>query len=156
MLDEVNLEEAGGHGGVLEPGEDRDGTVEEADGFGTGGTAELHALPGRMQEAVDGAGTDFFEFTGDRIGHMVFLSQSDKVKILPEERGEQFSAGPVEVLPQQFEHGGYRGVIVGLVDPFFPASFNRGDLNGLAVQGPKLCFSDTVKLEDRVFPAFAA
>jgi hypothetical protein len=96
----------------------------------------------------------FFEFGGGRVGHTVCFSQPDEVKVLSEEGGEQFSAGPVEVFPQQFEHSGDRGVIGGLVDPFFPAFFNDGDRDGLAVQQAKLNFSDAVKLEDSVFPAF--
>jgi hypothetical protein len=109
-----------------------------------------------MQEAADGTGTDFFEFTGGRIGHGVFFSEPDEVKILSEEGGGQFSAGPVEVFPEQFEHNGCWGIIAGLADPFFPAFFNDLDGDGLAVQGSKKSFSDTVELEDSVFAAFAA
>jgi hypothetical protein len=78
MLEEVYLEEAGRHGGVVEPGEDTDGPVEAADGLGPRGTADLHPLSGLMQELVDGAGVDFFEFVGDRIGHGVCISEPDK------------------------------------------------------------------------------
>jgi hypothetical protein len=79
----------------MEPGDDRDGAEEE--GPGARGAAEFHPLFGLVQEAVDGAGTDFFEFIGDRIGHAAGFSQSDEVKVLPEEGGEQCPAGPVEV-----------------------------------------------------------
>jgi hypothetical protein len=44
---------------------------------------------------------------------------------------------------------------VGGVEPF-PAFFDDGDRERPAVQGPKLCFSDAVQLEDRMFPACAA
>jgi hypothetical protein len=156
MLDEVDLEIAGRYGGVLEPGKDGDGPVEEADGFGSRGSAEFHVLSGLVQEPVDGAGTDCCEFVGDRIGHTVVLSEPDKVKVQPEEGGEELSAGPVEVFPQHFEHSGDCGVIAGLVDPFFPAFFNDEDFHGLAVKGSKMRFSDTVQLEDGVFAAFTA
>jgi hypothetical protein len=43
----------------LEPGDDRDDAVEEADELGTRGSAEFHPLFGLVQEAVDGAGAVF-------------------------------------------------------------------------------------------------
>jgi hypothetical protein len=64
-------------------------------------------------------GLIFFEFAGGRIGHMVFFSQADEVKVPHEEGGEQFSAGPVEVFPQQFGRFRDRGIIVWLTDPLF-------------------------------------
>jgi hypothetical protein len=42
-----------------------------------------------------------------------------------------------------------------VVDPFFPIFFKGGDLDGLAVQQAKGCFSDAVKFEERIFPAGA-
>jgi hypothetical protein len=45
--------------------------------------------------------------------------------------------------------------MVRLVDPFFSAFFNDPDHYGMVVQEEKRCFSDTVELEDGVFPAFA-
>jgi hypothetical protein len=120
MLDEVNREEAGRHGGVLEPGEDRDSAVEVVDGLGARCSAGFYPLPGLSQEAVDGTGADCFEFTGGRIGHTAGFSEPDGVKVQHEEGGGQFSAGPVAVFPERFEHRGYRGVIVRLADPFFP------------------------------------
>jgi hypothetical protein len=109
MLYQVYLEEAGRRGGVLEPGEDRDGA---ADGLGTRSAADFHPLFRLSQEAVDGTGLIFFEFAGGRIGYAVVFFQ-------PEEGGEEFSTGPVEVFPQQFEHIGEGGVIIGSVDSFF-------------------------------------
>jgi hypothetical protein len=97
MLEEVNLEETGGHCGVLEPGKDRDGAVEDADGLGTRGASDFHPLFRLSQEPICGAGTDFFEFLGHRIGH---VSQPDGVKVLHEEGGEQLSPGPVEIFLQ--------------------------------------------------------
>jgi hypothetical protein len=82
-------------------------------------------------------------------------SRDRKKKVLPEKGGEQFSAGPVEVFPQQFEHFRDRGIVAGLVDPVFLAFLNGLDCNGLTIQHPKRCFPDAVKLENCVFPAFA-
>jgi hypothetical protein len=104
MLDEVDLEITGGFLGVLEPGKDGDGAVKEADRPGSRGSVEFHLLFWFSQDPVNGAGANFFELVGDHIGHMVFFSQPDEVKILSEERGEQFPARPVEVFPQRFEH----------------------------------------------------
>jgi hypothetical protein len=42
MPDGINLEGAGGHAGVFEPGKDRDGAAEEADGLGTRGSADFY------------------------------------------------------------------------------------------------------------------
>ncbi|MDR2448172.1 MAG: hypothetical protein LBD58_12945 [Treponema sp.] len=154
MPDEVNLEEAGRHGGVLEPSDDRDGAVEEPDGLGARCAADFHALFGFSRESADGAGAGFFfEFVGGRIGHGAFFSEPDKAKVQPEKGGEQFSAGPVEVFPEQFGHSGGGGVIAGLIDPLF---FNDGDRDGLSAQQAKMSFPDTVELEDRMFPACAA
>jgi hypothetical protein len=72
-----------------------------------------------LQESVDGAGTDVLEFVSDGIRHMVFFSESDEVKVLPEEGCEQFSAGPVEVFPEQFKHNCGLGAIIGEGSPFF-------------------------------------
>jgi hypothetical protein len=60
MLDEVDLEASGEFLGVFEPGTDRDGTVEEADGLGARGSVDFHPLLRLVQEPVNGAGTDFF------------------------------------------------------------------------------------------------
>jgi hypothetical protein len=103
MLHPVDWEEGGRFMGVLEPGKDRGGAMEEADGLGTASSADLHLLFRLSPEAVDGGGTDGFEFEGDAIGQVVFFSESDEVKVQPEEGSEQFSAGPVEVFPEQFE-----------------------------------------------------
>jgi hypothetical protein len=70
MLDEVDLEEAGRFLGVLEPGEDGDGAVEEADGLGAGGSADFHPQFRLSQEPVDGTGAGFFEFAGEDIGQV--------------------------------------------------------------------------------------
>jgi hypothetical protein len=59
MLDGVDLEEAGRFMGVCEPGEDG-----------------------------DGAAADFLEFVGEHIGQVIFFSEPDEVKVLPEEGRE--------------------------------------------------------------------
>jgi hypothetical protein len=161
MLDEVDLEGAGRHGGVFKPSHDGDGAVEVVDGLGSRSSPDFHLLFGLSQESVNGAGAVFFELSGKRISHVVLFSQSDEVKVLPEEGGEQLrpfgpTTGPVEVFPQQFEHFCDCSVIVGLVDPLFPAFFNDHDLDTLTVQHTKLYFPDAIELEDSVFPAFSA
>jgi hypothetical protein len=88
MLDEVDLEVAGRHLGVLEPSKEGDGAVEEADGLGSRWSAGFHLLVGLSQEPV-WWWADFFEFVGDRIGRpMVLFFQPDEVKVLPEEGGK--------------------------------------------------------------------
>jgi hypothetical protein len=134
MLDEVDLEVPGRFLGVFEPGNDREGTVEEVEGRGARSSADFHPLLRLVREPVNGAGTDFFELVGDHIGHRVCFCQPDEVKVVPEERGEEFSAGPVEVFPQQFERFRDRGIILWLVGSLFPAFFNRPDIDGLAVR----------------------
>jgi hypothetical protein len=68
----------------------------------------------------------------------------------------EFTAGPVEIFPQQFEHICDFGIIEGLVNPLFPAFFDDFNFDGLTVQWAKMSFPDTVEFEYRVFPAFAA
>ncbi|MHB9293462.1 hypothetical protein Holit_02584 [Hollandina sp. SP2] len=106
ILDETHLEIAGRHGGVWELGNEKDSAMEEADRLGSRGSADVHALFGRVQEAVDGVGADVFKFVGGCIGHAVVFSQPDEVKVQPEEGSENLPAGPVEVFPQHFEHSG--------------------------------------------------
>jgi hypothetical protein len=73
------------------------------------------------RESANGVGSDYFEFVGDYIGHVVVFFQSYVTKILLAEGSEQFSACPVEVFPEYCEHSRDSGAIRGVADPFFPA-----------------------------------
>jgi hypothetical protein len=96
MLNQVDLEETGRFLGVLKPCKDGDSAVEKADGLGARSAADFHLLFWFSQEAVDSARADFFEFGSDGVGHAVFFSEHDEVKVLPEEWREEFSAGQLK------------------------------------------------------------
>jgi hypothetical protein len=93
---QVDLEKAGRFLGILEPGKDGDGAAEEVDGLGAGGSADFHLLFGFSQEPVNGAGTDIPEFISDHIGHGVYVSPPDEVKVQAEEGGEDFPQGQLK------------------------------------------------------------